>query len=244
VSWSYAQTLFGTAITLLPLLMLNLFSQATAPATAGKVQPPSRAQDLLFGISSLVLTSVVEVVFLIAPLYYALRTRPPGTPLGEGLRALGFRQAPLRLSLVLVGAGLLVSLFVAMLYDAIVQRFHLALHTNAQTLQTQVRSMPFSVIGILIGAVIVAPICEELFFRGFLFPGLLQGMRLWPAVFFSAALFTLAHGDLGSAAPLFVLGVLLPLLRWQTGSIWPCIALHMANNALAGVLILGVLLGH
>ena len=243
VSWSFAQTLIGAAITLVPWVTLVLLSQTATPAPAGKAQPVSHAQDLILGLSALLLTSIVEAAFLVAPLYYALRTRPPGAPRREGLRTLGFRRAPLRLSLALVASGLVVSLIVAVLYDLIVQQFHLGLRTNAQTLQDQVRATPFTVISILIGAVVVAPFCEEIFFRGFLFPGLLRGMRLWPAVILSAALFTLAHGDLGSAAPLFVLGMLLPLLRWRTGSIWPGIALHIANNALASALIIAALFG-
>src|SRR5262249_10156184 len=99
VPWTFAQTLTGTAIVLVPWVALNLLSQAATPATSGKAQPVSRSQDLLLGISALVITSVIEVAFLIAPFYYALSTRPPGTPPQAALHALGFRRAPLRLSL-------------------------------------------------------------------------------------------------------------------------------------------------
>ena len=49
-------------------------------------------------------------------------------------------------------------------------------------------------------------------------------------------LFGLAH--LGSApsqylVPLGFLGFVLCLVRWRTGSLYPCMALHSANNALA-----------
>jgi hypothetical protein len=85
---------------------------------------------------------------------------------------------------------------------------------------------------------------EEFFFRGFLF-GALRNIPLrfgrydagpWVAAVLVALLFGLAH--LGSAPavyliPLGFLGFVLCLMRWRTGSLYPCMALHSANNALA-----------
>ena len=90
----------------------------------------------------------------------------------------------------------------------------------------------------------IAPMAEEFFFRGFLF-GTLRNIPLrigrvdggpWVAAVLVALLFGLAH--LGSAPavyliPLAFLGFVLCLIRWQTRSLYPCMALHSANNALA-----------
>jgi CAAX protease family protein len=90
----------------------------------------------------------------------------------------------------------------------------------------------------------IAPIAEEFFFRGFLF-GVLRRMRVrvaghelgpWIAAVITGILFGLAHT--GSAAsqylvPLGFLGFVLCLVRWRTGSLYPCMALHSFNNALA-----------
>jgi len=91
---------------------------------------------------------------------------------------------------------------------------------------------------------VLAPIAEELFFRGFLFGTLRElparigrvDLAPWIAALVTGALFGAAH--LGSApavflAPLALLGFVLCLLRWRTGSLYPCMALHAANNALA-----------
>jgi hypothetical protein len=91
---------------------------------------------------------------------------------------------------------------------------------------------------------VVAPIAEEFFFRGFFF-GALRRMRIpvaghdlgtWVAALVTGLLFGLAH--LGSAPlqyliPLGFLGFVLCMVRWKTGSLYPCMALHGANNALA-----------
>jgi membrane protease YdiL (CAAX protease family) len=91
---------------------------------------------------------------------------------------------------------------------------------------------------------VIAPIAEELFFRGFLF-GALSGMRVrlggrelgpWIAAVLTAILFGLAHTGSASSQyliPLGFLGFVLCLVRWRTGSLYPCMALHSANNALA-----------
>ena len=97
---------------------------------------------------------------------------------------------------------------------------------------------------------VVAPICEEFFFRGFLF-GVLREMNVevagrqlgpWLAAVIVGILFGIAHtGSVSSdqyLIPLGFLGFVLCLVRWRTGSLYPCMALHSFNNCLA----LGVLL--
>jgi membrane protease YdiL (CAAX protease family) len=90
----------------------------------------------------------------------------------------------------------------------------------------------------------IAPMAEEFFFRGFMFgtlrnlPVRVGGHELgpWIAAVLTGILFGFAH--LGSApaeylVPLGFLGFVLCLIRWRTGSLYPCMALHSANNALA-----------
>jgi membrane protease YdiL (CAAX protease family) len=243
VPWTFAQTLRGAALTLVPWLAFIVATQLGAPA-GGATRPLTRGQDVTQGISALFVTALLEGVFLIAPLYYALGRRSAVGSRAEGLRGLGFRPAPLSASLGLVVGGIAAVFMVSYLYGVIVERFHLPLRTNVEALQAQVHAEPVTVLCTLAGAVIIAPICEEVFFRGYLFAGLLRGMEVWPAALISALLFVAAHGDLGSAVPLLALGLLLAALRWRTGSIWPSIALHVGNNALASIYVTAVLLGH
>lgn len=91
---------------------------------------------------------------------------------------------------------------------------------------------------------VIAPIAEEFFFRGFVF-GVLRGWRItvlgrnigtWVAAVLTGILFGLAHT--GSASPQYLvplgfLGFVLCIVRWRTGSLYPGMALHSANNALA-----------
>jgi membrane protease YdiL (CAAX protease family) len=83
---------------------------------------------------------------------------------------------------------------------------------------------------------VVAPICEEFLFRGFIFTALRNWRGTWPAAIITGVLFGGVH--LGSAptldlVPLAGLGVGLCLLYRLTGSLYPCIVAHSLNNSLA-----------
>jgi CAAX protease family protein len=94
-----------------------------------------------------------------------------------------------------------------------------------------------------VAAVFVAPFCEEVFFRGFVFPGLRRKMPVALAIVTSALLFAVAHADIGSFAVLLVIGLLLAFVCWRSGSIWPGMPLHMLNNGIGAISILLVMWG-
>jgi membrane protease YdiL (CAAX protease family) len=87
---------------------------------------------------------------------------------------------------------------------------------------------------------VIAPICEETLFRGYIFPALSKWRGWFPAAVMTGVLFGGVH--YGSApvidlVPLGVLGFALCMLYRRTGSLYPCIATHSLNNSLAfGVL--------
>lgn len=100
---------------------------------------------------------------------------------------------------------------------------------------------------VIASAVVVAPIAEELFFRGVLFRGLLGPLGAWPAIGTSALLFGLAHyepGNLqGSLYALLVLASLGMYLAWaynRRGTLLVPILMHSTFNGLA---VVGILLG-
>ncbi len=82
---------------------------------------------------------------------------------------------------------------------------------------------------------IVAPIAEEIFFRGMLFGGLRKRLSTYPAAAISALVFGALHATTGITAvpPLIVFGFMLALLYERTGSLAPGMIAHAFNNALA-----------
>lgn len=86
------------------------------------------------------------------------------------------------------------------------------------------------------GAVLViaiAPVAEELFFRGFLYRVLRQRMAFWLAAAIDGVLFGLVHGSFVILPVLAFLGFLLCWTYERTGTLFVPIALHALNNALA-----------
>lgn len=94
-------------------------------------------------------------------------------------------------------------------------------------------------LGFALLVAIVAPIAEEVFFRGMVFRSLMNGIGLWPAAVVSGVLFGAVHIDsfdedrLLQVVPLAVLGVAFAVLYIWAGTLYAPIALHATNNALA-----------
>jgi uncharacterized protein len=88
--------------------------------------------------------------------------------------------------------------------------------------------------GLLI--VVAAPVSEEVFFRGFMFGGL-RTRIWWPlAAIISSVLWAALHlstSNFAAAAQLAVFGMILAWLYQRTSSLYPTIAVHMLNNAVA-----------
>jgi membrane protease YdiL (CAAX protease family) len=83
---------------------------------------------------------------------------------------------------------------------------------------------------------VVAPICEELLFRGFIFRALCNWRGVWPAAVITGLIFGGIHAGSAPAVdliPLAALGFGLCVLYRYTGSLYPCIAAHSLNNCLA-----------
>ncbi|MGF1655696.1 MAG: lysostaphin resistance A-like protein [Verrucomicrobiales bacterium] len=80
-------------------------------------------------------------------------------------------------------------------------------------------------------AIIIAPICEEFVYRGFLYPALKRYVGLTMAMLLSALLFGLAHMHAPAVLPLMFLGIILVLAYEFTGSLIVPMTIHALFNA-------------
>lgn len=87
--------------------------------------------------------------------------------------------------------------------------------------------------GLALVVILWGPLTEEIFFRGFVFSGLVVRLGVLGAALASSLLFALAHVDPRLMVPIFITGLLLAWLYHKTGSIWSCFAAHALQNALA-----------
>jgi membrane protease YdiL (CAAX protease family) len=91
--------------------------------------------------------------------------------------------------------------------------------------------------GLVLLAVLVAPVAEEACFRGLVYPALRQTVSAPRAILLSSVAFALVH-EPTTWLPLLVLAAVLAWLVETTGSVLPAIAAHMAFNALPVVRLL------
>jgi membrane protease YdiL (CAAX protease family) len=83
---------------------------------------------------------------------------------------------------------------------------------------------------------VMAPIAEEVFFRGFVFTSFRRTLGMPVAAILTGAIFGAIHlggTEIEFIVPLAVFGALLCLLYVWTDSLLPCIVLHALNNGLA-----------
>lgn len=91
---------------------------------------------------------------------------------------------------------------------------------------------------IIIG--IIAPIGEEVIFRGTILHKLLSVFnrdKNWIAIFISAIIFGLVHGNYAQGIHAFFIGILLGWMFYRTNSIIPGIILHWVNNTVPFIII-------
>jgi membrane protease YdiL (CAAX protease family) len=91
-----------------------------------------------------------------------------------------------------------------------------------------------------IGAAVLAPVIEEILFRGVIQSALRTRFSTWGAIFATSALFTLAHvpgwvllemhPPPDQIAAVFLIGVVCGWLKEKTGSLAPPVLAHIANN--------------
>lgn len=85
--------------------------------------------------------------------------------------------------------------------------------------------------------VVIAPVAEEILFRGYLFGKLRAYAPLWVAIIVTSLLFGLVHQAWNVGIDTFALSIILCLLRVVSGSLWPAILLHMIKNGIAFYLL-------
>jgi membrane protease YdiL (CAAX protease family) len=171
-------------------------------------------------------TAVQDVAFVVATLFFAQLG-------GRALGAWQFGLRPARL-----GRAVTAPLLAGVAFLVFLTIWSTAVHAGKEKLLETLGTRESTVLLVSSAALtcVLAPICEEFLFRGFIFSALRNWRGLWPAAIITGLMFGGVHAGSAPAAdlvPLAVLGLLLCLVYSYTGSLYPCIALHALNNAIA-----------
>ncbi len=84
-----------------------------------------------------------------------------------------------------------------------------------------------------VSLVVVAPVAEEVLFRGYLLGKLRKRAPLWIAILVTSLTFAIVHFAWNVGIDVFVLSIVLCVLRVMTGTLWAPIMLHMLKNGIA-----------
>ena len=128
-----------------------------------------------------------------------------------------------------IGCGLLFGGYaIILIHNAILYAFGLG--TQGDQIFEILNQLDSPVWFFFVGA-IIAPLVEEIFFRGFLFQGFRQKYGWLPAILLSSAIFGVAHLDPVSLIPTFILGCVLAYVYHRSNSLWPGIIFHAMINS-------------
>lgn len=155
----------------------------------------------------------------------------------RGRRALALRLVPAKWQWFVFGT--IAVLVLSQLLDAFLLPFlRETMAIGGEELQVTIlirllTATPALAIVAVVVLAVMAPIAEELVFRGLLY-GWLRGFMPFALVaILTSALFGLAHGELAHAIAAGLLGLALAFIRERSGSLWPAIAAHVVNNLVA-----------
>ena len=183
----------------------------------GNVEPSSVEETLLI-VAVVALSTLLSVGLTVA-----LRW-------GPSFSSIGLRSASWRWLLAGAGIGLLgwaANVGIGVAYVWLTGDASNPQEPLVNTVQESTLQFTFM---LLLGALVV-PLAEELLFRGILYTWL----RRWGvavAVGVSAIVFGLFHGVSVVLPAAVLLGVLTALIYEKSGSIWPAVMAHVANNAI------------
>jgi uncharacterized protein len=211
--------LVGVAIGLGIPIVLGVIAAIGVEITGGD------AGDLPPGVL-IALTFFQDLGFIAAALFVARMARPP-TARDFGLVSTPFWRAVGIVVAVYVGFYVITGIWASLLN--LDEQSDLPDELGADTSTA-------ALVAVLVLVCIMAPVAEEFLFRGLLFTSLRASAGLWPAAIITGAVFGAIHvgsSPVGFLVPLAVLGLGLCLIYAWTRSLYPCVALHAINNAIA-----------
>jgi len=157
-------------------------------------------------------------------------------PGGDPFRALRLR--PFRTADILAGlaVGAVSQLALPPLYWPILQFTDADVGEPAEELAA---AFPGNEIWLLVGLVfLLAPLTEELFYRGLIQGSLERSVRPWRAIAISSIIFGVVHAQLLQLPGLIFIGAISGYALWRYQRLWLSIAIHMGFNGVAAAQLL------
>lgn len=200
VPWSFVDCLIVLMLWLAAMLVVGTLSFVVLLAVLSEA-------------TAKVLNLPITALMLIGLTTYYLRRRYPGV----APRLLGWRRPSWADVGWGLGAGVLALGVIAFGIGTLLELLANALNGELPEVQEGFREIASDRTAaplLILGSVVIAPIAEEIFYRGMLFPAIHRRLGLWPAMGISATLFGLMHFETPLQEFLLVLLIIIPLGMW------------------------------
>jgi membrane protease YdiL (CAAX protease family) len=156
----------------------------------------------------------------------------------SGFRDLGFRYYSIGKTIWYTFLSLILIFIVSFVYVLILQKVF-GIDAPASKIDELVASGNVSGNILIVVTAVIAPLCEEVYFRGFLYPAFRKSFGVVVGIFLSSVVFAAAHLDLYSFFPIMIIGWILAFMYEKTKSIFPVIFLHSIYNLTLILILLG-----
>jgi tetratricopeptide (TPR) repeat protein len=199
-------------------LLIFIESQFACVFLAGLFTPAMAHWNLLAGVA-------LAALPLLAVAIFAFPNQPWGAAF-QRLRAFPWKTLARAFGLLLLvlAANMIYALAIFMVF-----RIHPPEQRNLAFIQDMLAANPLLA---AVEVIFIAPVAEEVLFRGLLFGALEKRCGKW-TILWTALVFAIFHLDLFYFLPLLSLGILLGWLRRKSGSVWVSAVLHGLNNLIA-----------
>ncbi|HEY8489513.1 MAG TPA: CPBP family intramembrane glutamic endopeptidase [Dehalococcoidia bacterium] len=233
VPWGAADVLLVVALVLVALVL-------TLQAAAGLAMllDVGTRGELLTGLGVTIAAELLAALLILS--YLTARYK---LPIRQALAQLGFRDLQ-PAELLWPFAFVVLAYLIIGVYVLVVTALGVDVLEPEQQVPGDVFDYPSTTVLAGVAIVLVAPVAEELFFRGFVFAGLIRTLGVPGAAVAAGLLFGLAHFQPGLFVPFSLVGVLFGYIYHWTRSLWVTVASHLLFNAigfagmLAGVVLL------
>jgi len=157
---------------------------------------------------------------------------------GSSFRDLGFKYYSILKTIWYTFIALLLIFLFSFLY-VLALKFILQIEAPSSKIEELIVNNNVSSTILIVVTAVVAPVCEEVYFRGFLYSAFRKNFGVAIGIFLSSLLFALAHMELYSFIPIMFIGWILAYIFEKTKSIFTVIILHSVYN----LILISILLG-
>lgn len=216
-------TIWDVVKVFVAILLLTIFGEMIF------MQIPYFAEMGPVGGVDFIIVYLVQSIIILLPLLLVVKEK------NIKIRELGFKKVGIKKILGLAALGYFAYFSIMLVILQITSSLNLEIPGFGQ----QESHMEF-IGGNNVAATIVilvitflAPVIEEVFFRGFVFKAMIGKCPKWIAFVISAAIFAAFHFEFQVFMPLFLLGLILNWMFFKSKSLYPGIAFHIINNVIA-----------